>query len=67
MFEKITSLPKNAHEHVVRCRGRYAATAGFITGAVVMRTVDDAALSRAVEFMQEKGIWNEFANLTDEI
>lgn len=67
MLEKITSSPKKAAAHVARCRGRYAATAGFITGAVVMRKLDSDTYGAAMDFLKEKGLHDEFFVLTDEI
>lgn len=62
MFEKITSAPKKTIEHAKRCRGRYAATAGFIAGAVVTRKMDMNTYGVAMAFLEEKGLRDEFFN-----
>lgn len=60
MFTKSTSTPKKTVAHVKRCRGRYAATAGFITGAVVMRKLDAETYGQAMDFLKEKELLDEF-------
>lgn len=67
MLKKIASSPKKAAAHVVRCRARYAATAGFITGAVVMRKLDADTYGQAMAFLKEKDLHDEFFALTDEM
>jgi hypothetical protein len=65
MFEKITSTPKKAATHIVRCRARYAATAGIITGAVIMRKLDADTYGQAIAFIEEKGLTDEFFTPVD--
>lgn len=67
MFEKITSSPKKVVAHVKNCRGRYAAATGFITGALLMHTIENAALAHATDFLEEKGLTDEFFNKNAEI
>lgn len=67
MFEKVTNPPKKAAAHVYRCRARYAATAGFITGAVWANRVGNRNWHDAIAFIEEKGLLDEFDPIVDEI
>lgn len=59
-LKKVTSVPKKVATHVYARRGRYAATAGFITGAVVLRKLDIETRAQALAFIEEKGLSDEF-------
>lgn len=59
-LKKATSIPKKVATHVYARRGRYAVTAGFITGAVVCRKLDNETRAQAIAFLEEKGLADEF-------
>lgn len=60
MFKKIVSAPMKAVAHVKERRGRYAATAGFIAGAVLVSKLDRYSYEDALNFIEEKGLTDEY-------
>lgn len=64
-IKKVTSAPKKVATHVYARRGRYAATAGFITGAVVLRKLDTNTRAEALAFIETKGLSDEFFTIGD--
>jgi hypothetical protein len=65
MFAKITSAPKKVANHIVSHRAAYATTAGFVTGAVIMRKLDRETYGAAIAFIEEKGLTDEFFTPVD--
>lgn len=59
-IKQIASVPKKVANHVYARRGRYAATAGFIAGAVVIRKLDIHTRAEAIAFIEQKGLSDEF-------
>jgi len=59
-LKQIPSLPKKVAAHVYARRGRYGTAVGFITGAVVMRNLDNDTREAALNFISEKGLDAEF-------
>lgn len=59
-LKNAASTPKRVATHVYRRRGRYAATAGFIAGAVVIRKLDIDTRAEALAFIESKGLSSEF-------
>lgn len=64
-LKKITSAPKKVATHVYARRGRYGTAAGFITGAVIMRKLDDDTRAEAIAFIKQKGLSDEFFEIGD--
>lgn len=62
MFDKLSSPPKKVVAHIKRRKTAYAATAGAITGAVIMRKLDRETYGAAMAFLEEKGLTDEFFN-----
>lgn len=60
MFDKLSPLKEKTTNHVTRCRGRYAAAAGFIAGAATMRKLDHHSVNVIVAFLEDRGLKDEF-------
>lgn len=64
-LKRVASAPKKVATHVYARRGRYGTAAGFITGAVVMRRLDDSTRAEAIAFITQKGLADEFFTIGD--